>query len=199
MLFFGGLYIGFRMAQRRLDLGFLHQPQFRTAFFIALAAITLLGLYDLVVELLVLGDDYSTRILIRTDRAILGFFYPIAFAIDLFAITWLLRVGPEDRLAWVRRAAAGAQWLFTRPFLVVLGQHSLHVFSFHILVYYLLATVVPMLELSSTGRMLLLIASVALALSRRLRPPVAPEPRRRRRGDGRRPLNAASVRFRPCV
>jgi hypothetical protein len=160
VLFFGGLFIGFRMAQRRLDLGFLHQPQFRTAFFIALAAITLLGVYDIIVELLLLGDDYSTRILIRTDRAILGFFYPVAFAIDLFAITWLLRVGPEDRLPWVRRAAAGAQWLFTRPALVVLGQHSLHVFSFHILVYYLLATVVP-LELSPASRMLLLVASVA--------------------------------------
>ncbi len=161
VLFFGGLYIGFRMAQRRLDLGFLHQPQIRTTFFIALGAITLLGLYDLIVELRLLGEDYSTRILIRTDRAILGFLYPVAFAIDLFAITWLLRVGPEDPLLWVRRAAAFVQWLFTRPFLVVLGQHSLHVFSFHILVYYLLATVMPLLDLSTAGRMLVLVASVA--------------------------------------
>ncbi len=161
VLFFGGLYIGFRMAQRRLDLGFLHQPQYRTTFFIALGAITLLGLYDLVVELRLLGEDYSTRILIRTDRAILGFFYPVAFAIDLFAVVWLLQVGSGDALLWVRRAAKGAQWLFTRPALVILGQHSLHVFSFHILVYYLLATLLPLLDLSAAGRALVLIASVA--------------------------------------
>ncbi|MBA3326143.1 MAG: OpgC domain-containing protein [Rhodobacteraceae bacterium] len=160
-LFFGGLFVGFRMAQGRLDLEFLRQPQWRTVFFMAAAAVVLLGVYDLVIKLRLLGDDYSTRILIRTDRAILGFFYPLAFAIDFFVIAWLLKAGPQDRAVWVRRAAAGVDWLFTRRFLVVLGQHSLQVFSFHILVYYLLATLLPPLELPALARAAVLVVSIA--------------------------------------
>jgi hypothetical protein len=53
------------------------------------------------------------------------------------------------------------RWLFTRPFLTVLGQHSLHVFTFHILVYYVLATLMPLVELSSVGRAAVLVASVS--------------------------------------
>lgn len=161
LLFFGGLFIGFRMAQKRLDLGFLRQAQWRTTFFMALAAVVLLGIYDLVVQLRLLGEEYSTRILTRADRANLGFIYPIAFAIDLFVVVWLLQAGPHDRRAWIRRAAAAIAWLFTRRFLVVLGQHSLHVFSFHILVFYLLATVMPLVDLPSAARHLVLVLSVA--------------------------------------
>jgi hypothetical protein len=68
VLFFGGLFVGFRMAQKRLDLSFLRQAQWRVTFFMALAAVILLGIYDLVVELRLLGDDYSTRILIRRQK-----------------------------------------------------------------------------------------------------------------------------------
>lgn len=159
-LFFTGLYVGYRQAEGRIDLGFLHAPQWRTVFFMGLAAVALLGLHDLMVQMRLLGTDYSTRILIRSDRAILGTIYPIAFAVDLFLVVWLLRVGPEDRSAWVRRASAAVGWVFTRRWLTVLGQHSLHVFSFHILVFYALATAMPMLALDQWGRAAVLIGSV---------------------------------------
>ena len=158
-LFFCGLFVGFRMAQGRLDLGFLRERQWRIVFFMAVAAVALLGIYDLVIELHLLGDDYSTRILIRTDRAILGFFYPIAFAIDLFALVWLLQAGPQDPAPAVRRVARATQRLFAARFLVLLGQHSLHVFSFHILVYYLLATALPLVDLSAGWLAVVLILS----------------------------------------
>ncbi len=161
VLFFGGLFFGFRMAQRKLDLGFLQAPQVRTTFFIALAAIALLAAYDIVVEFRLMGDEYFGRMLIRTDRAIFGVFYAAAFAIDLFVVVWLLQAGPDDPLVWVRRVAAAVQWLFTRPFLVLLGQHSLHVFSFHILVFYLLATVVHVFELTPMARAALLVTGVS--------------------------------------
>ncbi len=159
-LFFCGLFVGYRMAENRIDLGFLRQEQWRIVFLMALGAILLLGVYDLAIQLRLLGDDYSIRILTRSDRAILGVIYPFAFAIDLFAIVWLLQAGPTDRSRWVRRAAAWIDWLFTRRWLIVLGQHSLHVFSFHILIYYLLATVMPMVELSQPARALVLVVSV---------------------------------------
>lgn len=160
-LFFSGLYVGFRMAQGKLDLGFLHQPQFRTTFFIALGAMASLAAYDLVVQRQLLGEEPIWRFVRRTDRSILSFVYVINFALDLFVIVWLVQVGGTDPAAWVRRLSEGVRWLFTRPFLTVLGQHSLHVFTFHILVYYVLATLMPLVELSSVGRAAVLVASVS--------------------------------------
>ncbi len=161
VLFFTGLYFGFRMAEGRLDLGFLREPQYRATFFIVLGAVVLLGLYDRVVEAQLLGRD-GTRIFIAgTHRSNLSFVYPLAFALDLFLVVWLLQAGPRDPLPWVRKAAAWLRWVFTRPFLVLLGQHSLHVFSFHILVYYLLAVLMVRIEPSPMVREAILVLAVA--------------------------------------
>jgi hypothetical protein len=160
VLFFGGLFVGFRMAQRRLDLGFLKAPQVRTAWFMALGAFLLLGFYDLAVHLRLLGETYSSTIFSRWPRSVLAPIYVVAFAVDLFLVVWLLQVGRDDRAAWIRGLAGALGWLFSRRPLVMLGQHSLHVFSFHIIVFYALAVIVPLLEPSPTGRALLLIVSV---------------------------------------
>ena len=72
-----------------------------------------------------------------------------------------LRVGVTDRSRLIRGASRGLAWLFSRRLLVVLGQHSLHVFSWHILVYYALAIVVPPLDLSAASRSIILVAAVA--------------------------------------
>lgn len=163
VLFFGGLYFGFRMAKKDLDLSWLAAPQYRLAFLIALGGIVALGLFDRLVEWQWLGQDYTAAFMGRTSRNMLSFIYVIAFALDLFAIVWLLTAGAEDRARWVRRASGGIAWLFSRPALVVLGQHSLHVFSFHILVYYLIATVAHNWEFSEFTRSLILVAG-ALSL-----------------------------------
>jgi hypothetical protein len=161
VLFFTGLYAGFRIAEDKLDLDFLRQAQWRWVFFLALGAFFVLGCYDVLVQTQTLGAEYSNRIMSRNDRSLLGAIYPFAFAIDLFIVVWLLQVGEEDRARWIRSLAVWLRWLFTRPWLVFLGQHSLHVFSFHILVYYLLVTVMPFFTLSQTGKTAVLIVSVA--------------------------------------
>jgi hypothetical protein len=47
----------------------------------------------------------------------------------------------------------------SRP-LVILGQHSLHVFSYHLLLFYALSVVVPMIEPSAGQRVAILFAAV---------------------------------------
>ncbi len=160
-LFFSGLYFGYRMAEGRLDLSFLREEQYRVAFFIALGAVVLLGVWDRVVDWQLLGEDGTRRFISGTHRSLLSFVYPIAFALDLFLIVWLLQVGGRDRVPMVRQASDWLRWLFTRPFLVVLGQHSLHVFSAHILVYYLLAILLTRFEPSAFGREAILVVAVA--------------------------------------
>ncbi len=159
-LFFVGLFVGFRVAQGRLRLSFLDQPQYRVTFFIAVVGMTLLGVFDLIVELNLLGDAYTERMVSRSPRTILGVIYPIAFLTDLFLVVWLLRNGAEDRLAVIRKISAGMNWLFTRPALTLLGQHSLHVFTFHIIVYYALATLLVFYEPSAAGREALLLLGI---------------------------------------
>ncbi|MFQ8431526.1 OpgC domain-containing protein [Amaricoccus sp. W119] len=160
-LFFSGLFVGFRFTEGRLNLDFLDQPQFRVTFFIALGGMTLLGIFDLIVEFRLLGEGYTERMLLRSPRAVLGVVYPIAFLIDLFIVVWLLRNGATDPLAWIRRLSAGVNWFFTRPALVLLGRHSLHVFTFHIIVYYALAALLSFYSPSPMGRELLLVAGIA--------------------------------------
>lgn len=161
VLFFGGLYCGFRMAQGRLDLGFLRSPQFRPAFFIALAGVGTLAVLDLLIANGLLDGDLLRRFHERNSRNSLSPIYVVNFGLDLFVVVWLLVVGVEDRLGWVRGLSRGIRWFFTRPFLVFLGQHSLHVFSFHILVCYLLATVMQWVDPSAPMRAMILVISVA--------------------------------------
>ncbi|WP_299132071.1 OpgC domain-containing protein [uncultured Amaricoccus sp.] len=161
LFFFGGLFFGFRMAEGRLDLDWLGQEQYRVVFKMSLVAIFLLGLLYRTVNWEMLGDEFSAAFNARSDRGLLTSIYPIAFLIDLFVVVWMLRIGVSDRDRWIRTASTLLAWLFSRRFLVVLGQHSLHVFSWHILVFYLLATLVPKFDLSEFGRTLVLIAAVA--------------------------------------
>lgn len=162
VLFFGGLWFGFRMAQGRLDLSYLREEQYRVAFFIALAAVAFLGVWDRVVEWQLLGEDGTRRFIAATHRSVLSYVYPIAFALDLFVVVWLLQAGRRDPLGWVRQASAWLGWVFTRPALVVLGQHSLHVFSAHILVYYVLAVLLTRVDPSPFAREAMTVAAVAL-------------------------------------
>lgn len=161
VLFFGGLWFGFRMACNRLDLSFLEQAQYRVAFLISAGAIVALAILDRIVGWNLFGEVFSQGFTLRTDRGQLAWIYPVAFLIDLFVVVWLMRVGITDRSRWIRGLGAGLTWFFTRRPLVFLGQHSLHVFSFHILVYYLLAQVIPGHDLSEGVRTLILLAAVA--------------------------------------
>lgn len=161
VFFFGGFYFGFRMAEGRLDLDWLAQDQYRIAFKMSLVAIVLLGLLYRTVQWEMLGPEFTAAFYARTDRALLTSIYPIAYLLDLFVVVWMLRVGVTDPNRWIRMGSQALEWVFSRQFLVVLGQHSLHVFSFHILVFYFLATVMPMVELSHLERSVVLILAVA--------------------------------------
>lgn len=160
-LFFGGLYCGFRSAEGRLDLGVLGQEQGRVAFLIAVGAILALGLFDRIVGWDLLGRTYSAQFAAQADRAWMAWIYAASFAIDLYAMVWLLRIGPTDRNRLVRAAARACGRLFTAPPLVLLGQHSLPVFAAHVLLFYALATLVPPLGLGELGRSLILLAALA--------------------------------------
>lgn len=161
-LFFGGLYAGFLLAQGKLDLGWLQTPGAKVAALIGIAGIAGFALLDRLVYWDLISPEFTETMLTRANRQDFSPVHLINFVLDLYVVVWLLVAGRDCGAAWLVRLSAGMHWLFTRPALVFLGQHSLHVFSFHILWVYVLAVVFdagPPSELMGTG---LIVLSVAL-------------------------------------
>lgn len=160
-LFFSGLYFGFRMVEAPLNLDYLREQQYRVTFLVAMAIIVGLAAFDRFIGADLGGVAFTAEVWARTDRGLLAWIYPFSFLLYLFVIVWLLHVGRDDRAAPIRWMAATVAWVFSARPLVYLGQHSLHVFSWHILVYYALAQFAPPLGLGEFASSLLLIAAVS--------------------------------------
>lgn len=163
VLFFSGLLLGYLAAAKRLDLGWMDGPDGHKAVGIALAAIVALAIFDRIVFDDWLGGEFSRFVLERTDRGALSPIYVIAFFLDLFVIAWLIRNGAASSNGLYRFAARVIDRVFTWKPLVFLGQHSLHVFTGHIVIVYILAVLfegAPPPQL--LGSILLLLCVVAL-------------------------------------
>ncbi len=137
-VFFIGLIPGCLLAEGKLYLGFLKGKQYEATFYVALVVIFLLGILDRVVWWKLISKDYTTAFLAANGRSEFSALYLLAFLLDLFAMTWLLVAGPTSNFRLTRQASAAAHWLFSRRPLVFLGQHSLQVFSWHVVVVYAL-------------------------------------------------------------
>lgn len=131
-----GLYIGYRLVTGTIDLSFLHRPQFQTVFYMCLAATLIL----FVVRQLNLhgwpNDAFADRFKDVMHRRNVSVLHLIAFLMDLFMVTWLVHVAAQGQNPRLRKAGLFIKWLFTRRALTVLGQHSLQVFAWHLLVLY---------------------------------------------------------------
>lgn len=158
MLFFSGLYFGASLAQGQLDLSFLRQAQYFYAFLVGLVGFVGFAIYDRMVFDFWISSDFTSWALAHTDRKNFSAIYVVNFYLDLFLVTWLLVAGPTCGVRAIERVAVAVQWIFTRPALVFLGQHSLHVFSYHILLVYFIAIVVGDRYLSEVSGSLILVA-----------------------------------------
>jgi hypothetical protein len=165
VLFFGGLWLGFRTAQGRLDLSFLKDRSWTAAAVVAMVGVVAFALLDRLIYWQLISDEFSRRFLLTASRQDFSPVHLINFGLDLFLMTWLLVAGRESGV-WVFSWMSGiVRWIFTRPALVFLGQHSLHVFSFHLAVVYAIAVIFdgsPPGEV--TGTIVLLLATLSLWL-----------------------------------
>ena len=136
IIFFIGLYSGYQLSRGRLNLEWMKQKQCEYAFYVSMFFIIGLGLYDRLIFDFWISKAFSQEILVIHDRKNFTSLYFLAFMLDLYAITWLFIAGKEASLAIVRKFSGFLYWLFSRKFLVFLGQHSLQVFAFHMLLVY---------------------------------------------------------------
>ena len=113
-----------------------------------------------------LGMAFSEMIKAETDRGNFSTIYPITFLVDLFIVVWLLGPGLGDKNPMIRGTAQLIQKVVTIRSLVFLGQHSLHVFSAHIIIVYLIAALYqskPPNELIGTFLIMLCVGGLYLA------------------------------------
>lgn len=160
ILFFSGLYCGFRHAEGKLDLSFLKAPVYRQVFVVGLVIFLSLGLYDRIVFDNWISTGFTQQIKDVTDRGNLSVIYIAAFYLDLFLVTWLLVAGAHCGQKWIELLSRAVRWFFTRRFLVFLGQHSLHVFSFHILLVYVIDILLEGEHVGELQGSLILLAGV---------------------------------------
>jgi hypothetical protein len=141
VLFFAGLAIGYLMAAKKFDPQILWSPDGYTAFLVCIGVFLFLGIYDRIIFDFWFGNAFSQLILGEADRGNFSFIYLIAFAADLYIVAWLLGPGvTAPQKLWRVLAQTLVKLMTLRP-LVFLGQHSLHVFTAHIVLIYILAAV----------------------------------------------------------
>ena len=161
-LFVAGLWIGWLVANRRLDLGRLKTPAMGQVFWIALAAFLILGIFDVMAYTGWGGEGWRRLAFASIDRGNLHIIYVLAFAVNLFLVTWLIVAGPSSEWRGLQVAGRFIGWLFTRDALVRLGNHSLQIFAAHILVVYALSLWAQGREpLAPMAANLVLLASIA--------------------------------------
>jgi len=162
-LFFSGLLVGFLMASERLNTEFLKAVEMRYVFYICVALFFFFGIYDRIVFDDWFGAAFSENVLSQTDRGNFSTIYPVTFLIDLIIVAWLLGPGMTDGNALVKKAAHALHWVVTLPPLVYLGRHSLHVFTAHIIIVYIMAAIFQDGPPSEwVGTLLILISLVLL-------------------------------------
>ncbi|MBU2868836.1 OpgC domain-containing protein [Pacificibacter marinus] len=139
VLYFAGLAGGFLMAQNKLSLTFLHRP---IGKYLALASIALAGVFFALPRVIAFGDlapETNMAILAAFDRKDMSFLRILTFAGHFYLALWLLVAAPNARELWLRNVSRMLDAIVTWKPLIFLGQHSLQVYAWHVLLCYLMA------------------------------------------------------------
>lgn len=138
ILYFAGLAIGLQMARGGLDLAWMRRPAGRRLFFGALAltcGFAALRLSSLAGLIPAQGEALLEWLF---ERSTLSPLRVLNFASDLYLVAWLLTVGSTDRARPLGAIARGLSRLVHWRPLVFLGQHSLQVYAWHVLMVYVM-------------------------------------------------------------
>lgn len=166
VLFVGGLFVGYRLAENRFNLDFLENRRWLPVMFAALTVAVILGLFDRLIHVDALWPEFRVTALAHISRANFDALHVFAFAIDLFLLAWLLRAGPTAGLPIITPVAKIATQVLKSKPLVFLGQHSLQVFAWHIVLVYATYAILDGARVSEvTGSIILIAATASLWLA----------------------------------
>lgn len=161
VIFYGGLYGGYMYVSGNFNLSFLKNSTFELPFFICVSMLVFFAIFDRLVFWELISDSYSYRFLQSNERGDFSLIYLINFVVMLYVIAWMIVAGPKCGIRAVECICKFAVWVFTRGFLVFLGRHSLHVFSFHLLLVYTMYAVLGGKVMSEMRGSIVLVMGVA--------------------------------------
>ena len=162
LIFVAGLVAGVLYQQERLPLDRLREAQFRVIFHIALATVILF----FAIRMMVIQDviDWSDSMLLTSglDRTQFSVLRVANFAAQAYVVLYLIAAA-----GWEDRGAAGRvgrllDRVLRLPPLVFLGQHSLQVYTLHVILIYVVAIFVLGDEVGRGAAALILMACWAL-------------------------------------
>lgn len=136
IVFYSALVLGALTARKRIDWNQVFSPENSfipkaalviCLFFMPLRIATAWGL---------MPDFMIAKFATMEIRADFGPVYLLNFIAVAAGLAWLLIAGPRHGNALVRRLASGVTFVFTLPYLRLLGRHSLQVYVWHVAIVY---------------------------------------------------------------
>jgi hypothetical protein len=141
LVFVSGLLIGAASAAGRIDWQALFRPDRTLGVKACLAVLAFFLVWRVGFTFEVWHEITADRFRTQDNRQEFSLVFLLNFAALVYAVTWALIAGPRSPHPCVRLVAAALWRLFTLPFLVLLGKHSLQVYAYHVALVY--ALVVP--------------------------------------------------------
>lgn len=186
IVFFVPLVFGALTAQNKIEWERIFAPS-RSIIPIAALAFSLLFFpWRVATRHDLMSEQMLHQLMPFEVRADFGLVYLLNFIAVASGIAWLLIAGPRHRSQAVQAMASGFNWLMTRPFLRMLGRHSLQVYAWHVVVVYAVIYIdqrTP--EFSQTTKTAIAIVAILLlaipALLRDRDPRIGPNARRESR------------------
>nr|WP_268821543.1 OpgC domain-containing protein [Octadecabacter dasysiphoniae] len=140
VLYFGGLAVGFYMAQDRLDVSFMRT---RAALHLLWPSLALIGVFYVSKIIISQGPsewgDLFEIAALSFDRLDMSASRILVFMAYLYVGAWVLIAGPQSRFPAIAASARGLLQVLNSPALVFLGQHALQVFAWQAALVYLFA------------------------------------------------------------
>ncbi|WP_439815269.1 OpgC family protein [Zavarzinia sp. CC-PAN008] len=136
LLFCTGLVAGAGMATGRLDPRPLLAARHANWAKLALGMVLVFFAFRLAYTFAITDNALFGRFWPLFNRHDLSLVYVLNFAATGYLVAWTIANFDQVTNPVVRRAGQALHWLFTRKPLVFLGQHSLQVYAWHVLVAY---------------------------------------------------------------
>ncbi len=179
LVFVAGLLVGATSVAGRIDWQGLFRPDRTLLVGTCLAVLAFFLVWRVGFTFGAWHDLTADRFRVHDNRQEFSLVFLLNFAALAYAVAWALIAGPRSAHPWVRWLAAVLWRLFTLRFLRLLGQHSLQVYAYHVVLVYALVALDwhfgPFGALTKTLITLAAIASLALparlhAMSRHVGP-----------------------------
>lgn len=136
IVFFVPLVFGVLTAQKKIEWDRIFTPS-RSIIPIAALGLCLLFLpWRIATRFDFMSEEMLRQLMPFEVRADFGMVYLLNFIAVAGGIAWLALAGPRHRSQVVQAMAGAFRWLMTRPFLRLLGRHSLQVYAWHVILVY---------------------------------------------------------------